>query len=46
MTDMEIQRFFGVHTPDDGKSLYKSWTSGAMLVGVIEGITEQIHPLR
>ena len=46
MTDMEIQRFFGVHTPGDGKSLYKSWTSGAMLVGVIEGITEQIHPLR
>ena len=45
MTDMEIQRFFGVHTSEDGKSLYK-WMSGAMLVGVIEGMTEQIHPLR
>lgn len=35
MTDMEIRRYFGVHTSEDGKSLYKMMDESGNAAGTV-----------
>ena len=35
MTEMEIRRYFGVHTSEDGKSLYKMMDESGNAAGTV-----------